>query len=174
LAATLLADGTPCFAICACPALVIKRDCSYISIHFSLENFLRDWDEAFDYHPLGCVCFWRCECTDIRVAAVAGTHSSSDMARCGTTHHSREAVIDGARAAAVVIGSLLASHTLLAAPIIARLGELKLEPITVTYGATMSDTLSLIVFAICASTFQRGFSISSVAVRLLHPSARAV
>jgi len=37
LAATLLADGAPCFAIWACPALVIKRDCSYISIHFSLE-----------------------------------------------------------------------------------------------------------------------------------------
>jgi hypothetical protein len=37
LAATLLANGAPCFAICACPALVIKRDCSYISIHFSLE-----------------------------------------------------------------------------------------------------------------------------------------
>ena len=37
LAATLLADGAPCFAICACPALVINRDCSYISIHFSLE-----------------------------------------------------------------------------------------------------------------------------------------
>src|SRR5215472_2905315 len=36
LAATLLADGAPCFVICACPALVIKRDCSYISIHFSL------------------------------------------------------------------------------------------------------------------------------------------
>ena len=37
LAATLLADAAPCFAICACPALVINRDCSYISIHFSLE-----------------------------------------------------------------------------------------------------------------------------------------
>ena len=37
LAATLLADGAPCFAIRACPALVFKRDCSYISIHFSLE-----------------------------------------------------------------------------------------------------------------------------------------
>src|SRR5215472_2088834 len=37
LAATLLADGAPCFAICAFPALVIKRDCSYISIPFSLE-----------------------------------------------------------------------------------------------------------------------------------------
>jgi hypothetical protein len=40
LAATLLFDGAPCFAFFAfwaCPALVIKRDCSYISIHFSLE-----------------------------------------------------------------------------------------------------------------------------------------
>src|SRR5262249_31508239 len=37
LAATLLADGAPCLAICACPALVIERDCSYISIHCSLE-----------------------------------------------------------------------------------------------------------------------------------------
>ena len=37
LAVTLLADGAPCFAICACPALVFKRDCSYISIHFSRE-----------------------------------------------------------------------------------------------------------------------------------------
>src|SRR5215467_1317963 len=26
-----------CFALCACPALVFRRDCSYISIHFSLE-----------------------------------------------------------------------------------------------------------------------------------------
>ena len=71
-------------------------------------------------------------------------------------------------AAAVVIGSLLASHTLLAAPIIARLGEIKLEPITVTYGATMmSDTLSLIVFAVCVSTFQRGFSVSNLAIQLV-------
>jgi Kef-type K+ transport system membrane component KefB len=69
---------------------------------------------------------------------------------------------------AVVIGSLLASHTLLASPIITRLGETKLEPITVTYGATMlSDTLSLIVFAICVSTFVRGFSVSSLAVQLV-------
>ena len=37
LAATLVVDGAPCFDLCACPALVIKRDCSYISIHFWLE-----------------------------------------------------------------------------------------------------------------------------------------
>jgi Na+:H+ antiporter len=69
---------------------------------------------------------------------------------------------------AIVIGSLLASHTLLASSTIVRLGETKLEPITITYGATVfSDTSSLIVFAICASTFQRGFSISGLALLLV-------
>ena len=37
LVAILLTDEAPCFAICAWTALVFKRDCSYISIHFSLE-----------------------------------------------------------------------------------------------------------------------------------------
>src|SRR5208337_90300 len=45
---------------------------------------------------------------------------------------------------AVVIGSLLASHTLLGLGIIQRLGLQGMEPITVAVGATvMSDTLSL-------------------------------
>jgi len=73
---------------------------------------------------------------------------------------------------ALVIGSLLASHTLLASSTIARLGETKLEPITITYGATVfSDTSSLIVFAICVSTFQRGFSLSSLALLLVEIAA---
>ena len=39
---------------------------------------------------------------------------------------------------------------------------------SVTAGATViSDTLSLIVFAICASTFKSGFSVSTLAVQLL-------
>jgi len=68
---------------------------------------------------------------------------------------------------AIVIGSLLASHTLLAAPTMIRIGANRLEPFTVTVGATvMSDTLSLVVFAICVSTFQRGFSWSGLAVQL--------
>ena len=68
---------------------------------------------------------------------------------------------------AIVIGSLLASHTLLAAPTVIRLGANKLEPFTVTVGATvMSDTLSLVVFAMCVSTFQRGFSWSGLALQL--------
>ena len=61
--------------------------------------------------------------------------------------------------AAVVLGSLLASHTLVALPIITELGATRLEPVTVTVGATvMSDTLSLIVFAICAGIYHNGFS----------------
>src|SRR5262249_53914370 len=60
---------------------------------------------------------------------------------------------------AIVIGSLLASHTLLALPIITRLDAQRVEPVTITVGATvMSDTLSLVVFAICVSTYVRGFS----------------
>jgi Kef-type K+ transport system membrane component KefB len=69
--------------------------------------------------------------------------------------------------AAIVLGSLLASHTLLGAPIVVRLGLTRLEPITVTMGATViSDTLSLIVFAICLSTYQSGFSVSGLLVQM--------
>jgi Kef-type K+ transport system membrane component KefB len=68
---------------------------------------------------------------------------------------------------AIVIGSLLASHTLLALPIVGSLGALGLEPIVVTIGATLvSDTLSLIVFGICVSTYTTGFSTSSLAVQI--------
>jgi Kef-type K+ transport system membrane component KefB len=64
---------------------------------------------------------------------------------------------------AVVIGSLLASHTLLGLPVINRLGLQRLEPVTVAVGATvMSDTLSLVVFAVCVSIYTTGFSPSDV------------
>jgi Kef-type K+ transport system membrane component KefB len=69
---------------------------------------------------------------------------------------------------AIVIGSLLASHTLLALPIITRLGALGLEPVVVTIGATMiSDTLSLIIFGICVSTYTTGFSLSGLALQIV-------
>jgi Kef-type K+ transport system membrane component KefB len=69
---------------------------------------------------------------------------------------------------AIVIGSLLASHTLLGLPIVTQLGLNRSEPVTITVGATvLSDTLSLIVFAMCVSTFQRGFSMASLAVQLI-------
>jgi Kef-type K+ transport system membrane component KefB len=69
---------------------------------------------------------------------------------------------------AIVLGSLLASHTLLGMPIIKELGAIRLEPVIVTSGATvMSDTLSLVVFAVCLSTYQRGFSVTVLATQLL-------
>ena len=69
---------------------------------------------------------------------------------------------------AIVIGSLLASHTLLALPIVTRLGAIGLEPVVVTIGATMvSDTLSLIIFGICVSIYTTGFSPSGLAVQII-------
>jgi Kef-type K+ transport system membrane component KefB len=63
---------------------------------------------------------------------------------------------------------LLASHTLLGLPIVTRLGVTRLEPIIITAGATvMSDTLSLIVFAICVPVFKTGLSVSGLVVQVL-------
>jgi Kef-type K+ transport system membrane component KefB len=68
---------------------------------------------------------------------------------------------------AIVIGSLLASHTLLGLPIVTRLGLGNQESVTVAVGATvMSDTLSLVVFAICVSIFTTGFSPTGLAILL--------
>jgi Kef-type K+ transport system membrane component KefB len=69
---------------------------------------------------------------------------------------------------AIVIGSMLASHTLISLPIITRLGALGLEPVVVTMGATMvSDTLSLIIFGICVSTYTTGFSTSGLVLQIV-------
>ena len=69
---------------------------------------------------------------------------------------------------AIAVGSLLASHTLLGSPIVARLGAHHLEPVIITVGATvLSDTLSLVLFAICVSTYTSGFSVLDLAGQLL-------
>ena len=69
---------------------------------------------------------------------------------------------------AIVVGSLIASHTLLASPIVAQFGIKRLEPILVTVGGTvLSDTISLVVFAICVSTYENGFSLSGFAAQLI-------
>ena len=69
---------------------------------------------------------------------------------------------------AIVVGSLLASHTLLSVPIVQRLGVIRLEPIVVTIGATvLSDTLSLVVFAVCVSMYTTGFSPEALAIQLI-------
>lgn len=61
---------------------------------------------------------------------------------------------------AIVVGSLMASHTLLGIAIVARIGAISLEPVIVAIGATvLSDTLSLLVFAVCISIYATGFSL---------------
>ncbi len=68
---------------------------------------------------------------------------------------------------AIVIGSLLASHTLLGLTTLDRFGLKGVEPVTVTVGATvMSDTLSLVVFAICVSVYTTGFSAPALTLLL--------
>ena len=69
---------------------------------------------------------------------------------------------------AIVIGSLLASHTLLELPIVTRFGALGLEPVVVTIGATLvADTLSLVVFGICVPVYTTGFSASGLALQII-------
>ena len=60
---------------------------------------------------------------------------------------------------AVLIGSLLASHTLLAYPIVKRLGVVNDEAVTVTIGATIfTDIGALLVLAICLGVNQGDFT----------------
>ncbi|MTJ12621.1 sodium:proton antiporter [Anabaena sp. UHCC 0187] len=60
----------------------------------------------------------------------------------------------------VLIGSLLASHTLLAYPIVSRLGVIGNEAVTVTIGATIfTDTGALLLLAICVGIHGGDFTI---------------
>ena len=68
---------------------------------------------------------------------------------------------------ALLIGSLMASHTLIAYPIVVNAGLVKLPAITVTVGATiLTDTLSLLVLAICLTAHQAGFDAKALTVQL--------
>lgn len=61
--------------------------------------------------------------------------------------------------AAVLIGSLLASHTLLAYPIVQRLGIVSDEAVTVAVGATIvTDIAALVVLAVCLGISQGDFT----------------
>ncbi len=69
--------------------------------------------------------------------------------------------------ASVLIGSLLASHTLLAYPIVSRLGVVMNEAVTVTVGATIfTDTAALLVLAICVGIHGGEFSVISLVTLL--------
>ncbi|MBF2008953.1 MAG: cation:proton antiporter [Chlorogloeopsis fritschii C42_A2020_084] len=69
--------------------------------------------------------------------------------------------------ASVLIGSLLASHTLLAYPIVSRLGVVTNEAVTVTIGATIfTDTGALLVLAICVGIHAGEFTALSLVTLL--------
>lgn len=60
---------------------------------------------------------------------------------------------------AVLIGSLLASHTILALPVISRLGLGQSGFVLITLGATMfTDIAALLVLGLCVSIHETGFS----------------
>lgn len=64
---------------------------------------------------------------------------------------------------AILIGSLFASHTLLAYPIVSRLGVVTNEAVTVTIGATIfTDIGALLVLAICVGIHAGDFTIAKL------------
>lgn len=70
--------------------------------------------------------------------------------------------------ASLLIGSLLASHTLLAYPIVSRLGVVSNQAVTITIGATIiTDTAALLVLAVCVGIHTGAFNASSFAILLI-------
>lgn len=77
--------------------------------------------------------------------------------------------------AAVLIGSLIASHTLLGFPVLVKLGLGRSEPVAVTVGATIfTDIASLLVLAVCISIHQGGFSPLGLGIQLVELVVYAV
>src|SRR3954468_21822707 len=69
---------------------------------------------------------------------------------------------------ALLIGSLLASHTLIAFPIVEKLGRVRNEAVTVTIGATVfTDVAALLVLAVCIPIHTSGFAPDRFALQLL-------
>ncbi|MBE9041738.1 cation:proton antiporter [Oscillatoriales cyanobacterium LEGE 11467] len=70
--------------------------------------------------------------------------------------------------ASILIGSLMASHTLLGYPIVNRLGVVGNQAITVTVGATIfTDIAALLVLAICVSIHAGEFSATNLILQLV-------
>lgn len=77
--------------------------------------------------------------------------------------------------AAILIGSLIASHTLLGFPILAKLGLGKSEVVAVTVGATIfTDIASLLVLAVCISIHVGGFSPMGLVTQLFSLAVYAI
>jgi Kef-type K+ transport system membrane component KefB len=70
--------------------------------------------------------------------------------------------------AALLIGSLLASHTLLGFPITQQLGISGSDAVSVTSGATIfTDVASLLILAVCLPIHMSGFSGQALAIQLV-------
>ena len=70
--------------------------------------------------------------------------------------------------AGVLIGSLMASHTLLGFPIVQRMKLVSGEAVAVTIGGTvLTDLLSLLVLAVCLPIYTSGFSTSAFAIQIV-------
>lgn len=69
---------------------------------------------------------------------------------------------------ALLIGSIIASHTLLAHQILVRLGLLERESVLVTVGGTIfTDVASMLVLATVVSIYQTGFSWSFLGIEIV-------
>jgi Kef-type K+ transport system membrane component KefB len=74
--------------------------------------------------------------------------------------------------ASVLIGSLMASHTLLGFPIVQRMKLVTDEPVAVTIGGTiLTDLLSLLVLAICLPIHSSGFSTWAFVLQIVEMAA---
>ena len=70
--------------------------------------------------------------------------------------------------AAVLIGSLIASHTLLAFPIVQRLGLAGRESVMIATAATIfTDVVALLILAVCVSIHGTGFDPTALGIQVL-------
>jgi Kef-type K+ transport system membrane component KefB len=69
--------------------------------------------------------------------------------------------------ASILIGSLIASHTLIAYPVVEACHQNTRLSVTITVGATMlTDILSLLALTMCVTTFKSGFHLFGLVVQL--------
>lgn len=69
--------------------------------------------------------------------------------------------------ASILIGSLIASHTLIAYPLVEASHQVARPSVTITVGATiLTDILSLLVLTMCVTTFRSGFDALGLLIQL--------
>jgi Kef-type K+ transport system membrane component KefB len=70
--------------------------------------------------------------------------------------------------AAILIGSLIASHTLLGFPILQKLGLASREPVLVTISGTIfTDIVALLILAVCVQIHRTGFDNATLALQII-------